>query len=334
MKTSVACAGEILVDLIPTEVGDYREGMLLEVHFGGAPANVAVGLARLGVPTGFIGAVGNDAFGRLLLDYLRSEGVSTDWVSVKGARTSLAFVLAKPGGEREFFFYRPPWATTADALLEESDIDWSTIRSLRVLHVSGVALSQPPLSNTVHRLMGVVRESGGHVSFDPNFRADIWLGNVQRAKEEFLKACENATLITLGYDELKPLLGTLDYKSAARTILSLSPGIEYAAVRLGSKGAYIATKEGEEILVEAFRVPVVDTTGAGDAWTAGFIAFRLIEGLELKEAATLANAVAAIKCTRRGATTGMPKRSELIEFLRVHKPDLVSSLSFSASLPG
>lgn len=311
----VACAGEILVDLIPTEVGAYREGMLLEVHFGGAPANVAIGLARLGVPTAFMGAVGDDAFGWMLLEYLRSEGVLTGWISVKRARTSLAFVLAKPGGERDFFFYRPPWTLTADALLDDSDIDWASVKTLRVLHVSGVSLSQPPLRDTVFKLMRVVRDSGGHVSFDPNFRSDIWSGDIERARGEFRRAISCSTLVTLGYDELEPLLGTLNHREAAQRLLSQEPGLKYVAVRLGARGAYVTTRGGEEVLVSAFKVPVVDTTGAGDAWTAGFIAFRLVEGCDLRESVLLANAVAAIKCTRRGATSGMPKRDELWRFL-------------------
>jgi len=311
----VACAGEILVDLIPAD-GAYGEGMLLEVHFGGAPANVAVGLARLGVPTAFIGAVGEDAFGEMLLERLRREGVYTGWVVVKRARTSLAFVVPRPGGERDFFFYRPPWAATADALLEEDDIDWSALGSLRVLHVSGVALSQPPLSGTVLKLMEAVRRQGGQVSLDPNFRGDIWLGDLARAREMFRRALATSTLVTLGYDELGPLLGTSSYEEAADRLLSMEPALECVAVRLGSRGAYVRTRGRGEALVEAFRVPVVDTTGAGDAWAAGFIAFYLIEGRELREAAMLANAVAAMKCMKRGATAGLPRRSELREFLR------------------
>ncbi|MEM1690255.1 MAG: sugar kinase [Thermofilaceae archaeon] len=309
------CAGEILVDLIPTEVGTYREGLTLEVHFGGAPANVAVGLSKLGVPTAFIGAVGDDAFGEMLIRYLSEEGVFTGWLSVKKARTSLAFVIARPEGEREFFFYRAPWVRTADCLLEDRDIDWEAVKAAKVLHVSGVALSQPPLSETVLRLMEVLKRQGAHVSLDPNFRSDIWLGEIDRAKREFLRAAEYATLITLGFDELLPLLGTEDYRRATSFILEQKPDLEHVAVRLGSRGAYVVSREGEEALVEAFKVHVVDTTGAGDAWTAGFITFRLIEGRDLREAVLLANAVAAMKCTRRGATTAMPRRFELKEFL-------------------
>jgi fructokinase len=315
-EPQVVCAGEILVDIIPREAGPYREGMLLEAHFGGAPANVAVGVARLGCKVAFVGSVGKDLFGEMLAEYLAREGVFTGWLARKNARTSLAFVIVKPQGEREFFFYRPPWVQSADALLEKSDVDWEAIRKVKVVHVSGVALSQPPLRDTILELMEEAREAGAHVSLDPNFRPDIWLGDVERARAEFRAGLERSTAAMFGYDEMEPLLGTSSYEEAVSEVFSMAPHLKYVAVRLGSRGAYVATEEGERVLVDAFKVQAVDTTGAGDAWAAGFIVFALLEGRSLREAVLLSNAVAAMKCTKRGATTGMPKRSELQAFLK------------------
>lgn len=317
-ELKVACIGEVLVDMIPRETGPYREGVCFEAHFGGAPANVAVGVARLGVESAFIGAVGDDPFGEMLLAFLRREGVYDGWVARKSARTSLAFIIAEPGGERSFFFYRPPWVSTADAMLEEGDVDWQGLRRVRVIHVSGVALSQPPLRDTVLKVMRYAQENGIHVSFDPNYRPDIWLGDVARARRMFRKALEFASTVMLGYDEMKPLLGSEDYKLLAEKLLSENPNLEYVAVRLGAQGAYVRSHRGDEELVKAFKVDVVDTTGAGDAWASGFIVFKLIEGRSLREAMLLANAVAGIKCTRRGAVTGVPKRDELRRFLQAH----------------
>ncbi|RLF04648.1 MAG: carbohydrate kinase [Thermoprotei archaeon] len=317
-EPKVACIGEVLVDMIPREIGPYHEGVCFEAHFGGAPANVAVGVARLGVESAFIGAVGEDPFGEMLLAFLKREGVYDGWVARKSARTSLAFVIAEPGGERSFFFYRPPWALTADALLEEGDVDWQALRRVRVIHVSGVALSQPPLRDTVLKVMEYARENGVHVSFDPNYRPDVWLGDLARARRMFRRALGLATTIMLGYDEMKPLLGSEDYRLVAERLLSEHPNLEYVAVRLGAHGAYVKVRDGEEELVGAFKVKVVDTTGAGDAWASGFIVFKLIEGRSLKEAVLLANAVAGVKCTRRGAVTGVPKRDELKQFLQAH----------------
>ncbi len=311
----VVCAGEILVDLIPREVGPYREGSLIEIHFGGAPANVAVGVSRLGVESAFLGAVGNDPLGDMLIEYLKMERVFEKWVARKNARTSLAFVMAKPGGERDFFFYRLPWALTADALLSVEDVDWSAIKKSQVIHISGVALSQPPLRNTMLEVMKVAAEEGIHVSLDPNYRPDIWLNAEWAAREAVNKALSYADVVMFGYDEMLPLFGTEDHVQVARSLLSRNSRLKYVAVRLGSKGAFVAGRD-REVFSKAFKVQAVDTTGAGDAWAAGFIVFKLVEERSLEEAVMLANAVAGIKCTKRGATFGMPRRDELKAFLQ------------------
>ena len=313
--------GEILVDMIPVEPGEYREGMRIEMRFGGAPANVAIGVARLGGRSGFVGVVGNDPFGDLLLEYLRNEGVYDGWVIRKNARTSLAFVILDPSGERSFFFYRPPWALTADTMLEEDDVDWESLKYVKVVHVSGVALSQPPLRDTVLRMMEFAKAHGAHVSYDPNYRPDIWLGDLELARGMFREALSRSSLVMLGYDEMMPLLGSEDYREIAHRLVDAYPNLEYVAVRLGAKGAYVLSRSGEEVEEEPFEVPVVDRTGAGDAWAAAFILFKLVEGRGLKESVILANAVASLKCTKRGAVTGVPRRGELGRFLeRVNVP--------------
>jgi len=131
--------------VIPVEPGPYSDGKLLEVHFGGAPANVVVAIARLGHRVGFIGAVGSDPFGEMLKAFLVNEGVDVRGVVVKKARTSLAFVLLREGGERDFFFYRLPWVETADTMLRPEDVDLNLVVEAHVLHVSGVATAFPPL---------------------------------------------------------------------------------------------------------------------------------------------------------------------------------------------
>lgn len=309
------CTGEILVDVIPVRAGAYRDGSLLELHFGGAPANVAVGVARLGGRSGFIGAVGSDPLGDLLLGFLEEEAVYTGWVRRKNARTSLAFVMLREDGERSFFFYRAPWTVTADSLLSHDDVDWDAVERAKVLHFSGVALSQAPLSDTVREMVRYASKHGVAVSYDPNFRLDLWQGSLELARSRLTEVMEHVSLLTLGLDELTPVFGHADYLEAARSLLADYPSLDFVAIRLGQRGAFVASRGEGEALVEAFKVRAVDTTGAGDAWTAAFIQFKLIEDRGLEEAVTLANAVAGLKCTRKGAVTGIPRRSELKEFL-------------------
>jgi len=311
----VICIGEVLVDAIPVNTGGYSEGMRLELHFGGAPANVAIGIARLGPRPAFAGAIGSDPLGEMLRKFLEDNGVDTRWLVTKNARTSLAFVVLREHGEREFFFYREPWVRTADTMLAVDDLDIEGMLVSRVVHASGVATSYPPLSEAVFKLMSEAFERGIITSFDPNYRADIW-GLGQDALMSMEKYLRLTRLLTIGLDELRNMFGFEDHRSAAEAILNTYGNIDIVAIRLGSKGAYVATRRGDEVYVPAYKVGVVDTTGAGDAWTATFIAMYLLENRSLATSVAYANAAAAIKCTRRGAASAFPKREELEEFVR------------------
>jgi sugar/nucleoside kinase (ribokinase family) len=312
-RVEVVCMGEILVDVIPVEVGMYRDGMVLEIHFGGAPANVAVGVARLGHRSAFVGAVGDDPFGYMLKKFLEVEGVDTRWLVVKKARTSLAFVLLKEGGERDFFFYREPWVRTADTMLSPSDLDLNGITEARVLHVSGVATAYPSLSEAVYIAMEKAFEKGLHVSIDPNYRQDIW-GSGENALKSMDKYFKISTMITMGFDELENMFMSRDYRWVSEKLMERYRNLEIVAIRLGSQGAYVKTKK-EETIQPAIKIKPVDTTGAGDAWTAAFIVFYLLEEIELSKAVIYSNIVAGLKCLRRGAVTAIPRRKEFEEQL-------------------
>ena len=312
-RIDVVCMGEILVDVIPLEVGVYRDGMALEVHFGGAPANVAIGIARLGHKSAFIGAVGEDPFGYMLKQFLEIEGVDTRWLVVKKARTSLAFVILREGGERDFFFYREPWTKTADTMLSPSDLDIDSVTKAKILHISGVATVYPPLSEAVYIAMEKAFEKGLHVSIDPNYRQDIW-GSSENALKTMDKYFKISTMITMGFDELENMFMSRDYRWVSEKLMEKYKNLEIVAIRLGSQGAYVKTRKGET-LQPAIKIKPIDTTGAGDAWTAAFIVFYLLEEIELSRAVMYSNIIAGLKCLRRGAVTAIPRRKEFEEQL-------------------
>jgi len=307
----VIALGEILVDLIPFEVGDYTKVKGFSLNFGGAPFNYAIAVARLGHSVGAICCVGDDPFGDFLLNVLRKEGVDVSRVKVKRARTSLAFVVRQPRGGRDFFFYRRPWVTTADSMLEPKDVDEDYIRSARILHLSGVILSHEPARSAAFKAMEVAREAGVIVSFDPNVRLDLWESREEllRVYDEVFKRCDIALV---SHDEADVLFGTTDPREVASKVRErYNP--RYVAVKLGPRGAYVVSRE--EVELEPFDVEVVDITGAGDAWAAGF-EVMLLEGQSLRDCVLIANAVASIAVTRVGAITALPTREELRSFLR------------------
>ena len=314
MVVEVFGIGELLVDIIPVKPGSLYEGKVFEVHFGGAPANTIIGISRLGHRTGMIAAVGNDLFGEFLINTLKENGVDTRFVVKKNARTTLAFVVLYEDCERDFFFYRLPWTNTADTMLSLEDIDLDEVFKARVLHVSGFATSYPPTSETVIEVMREMNRRGLIISYDPTFRRDIWT-SLNKALEMYRECLKYTTFLTIGFDELHAFHKGMDYREAARRLLEEYPNIEIVAVRLGSRGAYVKTRDNE-VEVPAFKVKVVDTTGAGDAWTAGFITYYILEGRDLRESVVRANAVAALTCTRHGAITSFPYRDEVDEFIK------------------
>ncbi len=309
---SAVALGEILVDLIPFEVGDYVHVTGFSKNFGGAPFNYAVALAKLGHRVGAVCAVGNDPFGSFLLETLKTNNVDTGGVVVKDARTTLAFVVRKPGGEREFFFYRKPWTETADSLLSPEDIDEKYVRNARILHLSGVIFSTEPARSAAFRAIEVAKKGKLLVSFDLNVRLDLWR-NKEELKQVYRKVMKESDIILLSSDETEVLFGTSNPHAVIEACArEFDPRI--IAVKLGGEGALVYRGDGTYVEEKAFRVPVVDTTGAGDAWAAGFEAM-LLEGKSLRECVIVANAVAALTVTKIGAITALPIRDELKRFL-------------------
>lgn len=313
-KIEFTAIGEILVDLIPEKPGPYIEDLALTIHFGGAPANTAIGVSRLKHRSAMVGAVGDDFFGSFLVNTLNKEGVYTKWIKVKKARTSLAFIILSKNSERRFFFYRKPWVETADSLLTFDDIDLDEILETKIIHISGAALSHPPLKDTIFYIVKNAFKQGLEISFDLNYREDLWESS-EEALNAFSRYFKYSTILTLGLDELINLFKTRNHRSIAKMLLEKYNGLKYVAVRLGSKGAYVKSRR-EEVSKEAFKVKVVDLTGAGDSWNAGFLTFYVLEGEDLETAITYANAVAGLTCSKRGAILAFPTREELFTFLR------------------
>jgi sugar/nucleoside kinase (ribokinase family) len=316
----ILAIGEILVDMIPTKPGHYSEVPAFEKCFGGAPFNFAVGASRLGSKVGALCAVGADPFGEFLLETLSKNGIDISHVKVKKARTTLAFVVRHEDGERAFFFYRKPWAETADTLLSPEDLDPKYIESSKVLHYSGVALSHSPLRECVKRAVNVAKEAGVKVSFDPNIRLDLW-ESPDSLKDSCYGAFQSSDIILLAKDEMEYFYGKVTPREAADQLFKKYDPL-IVAIKLGGDGCYVRSREGFEITKPAFKVAVVDTTGAGDGWAAGFL-HGLVKGWDLEKCSTVANAVGGLVVTKIGAITAMPTKSELLRFLRSQGMDIV-----------
>lgn len=312
---SALSLGELLIDFVPDEKGvSLAEARSFSKQPGGAPANVAVGLSRLGVRSGFIGKVGDDPFGRYLVDVLAANGVDVSQVkSDPEARTALAFVALTDAGDRDFMFYRHP---SADMRLRPDEIDAEYVASARMLHVGSISLIQEPSRSATVRALDIATGAGSLVSYDPNLRLPLW-PSVQAAKDGIRSIWRKANVIKISEDELEFLTGSRDI-SAARPLRH--DGLRLLAITRGGAGVSYMTQtfEGD---VPGFKVDTVDTTGAGDAFMAALLAGlaatpRIDEDpAALKELMRRANAYGALTTTRRGAIHGMPSVTELRTFL-------------------
>jgi fructokinase len=308
----VLCLGEALVDLLPDRRGRLEDCDRFEVCSGGAPANVATGLARLGLRVGFRGVVGDDPFGRLLARKLAEEGVECALRFAKERPTGMWFVALDARGERSFF--SPNAKFSADKLLAPSDVDRALVARARWLHVGSSAHVLPAAQDALREAVAAARAAGVLVSFDPNLRLHLWddVAPLRRLCADVLPHCAIAKIAA---DELELCTGETDPERAAARLHDL--GVPLACVTLAEEGALV--RHGDDVVhVPAERVEVVDTTGAGDGWVAGLLAavartgsIAALSRADLERAVRFANRVAARVVTRFGAVAGLPRAGEI-----------------------
>lgn len=309
--------GELLIDFVPPVSGvTLIEAPAFKKAPGGAPANVAAGLARLGVRAGFMGKVGDDPFGHFLAQTLADAGVDISALRFSTeARTALAFVSLHADGEREFMFYRHP---SADMLYRPDEVDDDYVRHARLLHYGSISLIGEPARSATLRAVEVAREAGLLVSYDPNLRLSLWPGT-QAARQGILTGWPLAQVIKISEEELAFLAGTEDPKAAIHKLWH--PELRLLVVTLGKAGCRYFTPEFSGY-VPGFVVKAVDTTGAGDGFVAGLLKGLLERPAAFGDEAALrdlcryANAVGAITTTRRGAIPALPTAGQTEAFLR------------------
>jgi fructokinase len=317
VKAGVIALGELLIDFVPTVSGvTLVEAPAFKKAPGGAPANVAAGLAKLGISTSFLGKVGEDAFGRFLEQVLREAGVDTSGLLFSAqARTALAFVSLRADGEREFMFYRHP---SADMLYTPEEVDVELIRRGRIFHFGSISLIGEPSRSATLRALEIARQAGLLISYDPNLRLNLWPG-AEAARQGMLTGWTHANVIKVSAEELSFLSGRDDLPGGVRGLWH--ENLRLLVVTMG-KGGCVYFTAGSRGEVSGFRVDVVDTTGAGDGFVAGLLKGLLEtpdaweEDAALQHICRFANAVGALTTTQRGAIPALPTLAQVEEFLK------------------
>lgn len=314
----VVCFGEMLIDFVPTISGlALAEAPAFKKAPGGAPANVAVGIARLGGSSAFIGKVGEDEFGYMLADILKENNVNNEGMRFDpGARTALAFVTLKKDGEREFMFYRNP---SADMLLEESELDLDLIRKAKIFHYGSISLITEPCKSAHIAATKVAKDAGVLLSYDPNLRLPLW-PSAESAREGILSIWDTADIIKISEEEIAFLTNGEDPYDDNVVRKLYHPNLKLLLVTEGPDGCRYYTKEFSG-RVKGLKVNPVDTTGAGDAFVAGVLSklaadvSLLQDENRLRDGLRFANACGAITVTERGAIPALPTREAVMNAL-------------------
>jgi fructokinase len=310
--------GELLIDFVPTVSNvTLIEAPAFKKAPGGAPANVAVGLARLGISTGFMGKVGDDPFGHFLAKVLAENRVDISAMKFSSeARTALAFVSLTADGEREFMFYRHP---SADMLYSPDEIDSEYILKAKLFHFGSITLISEPSKSATLRALEVARQGHLLISYDPNLRLNLWPGE-STAKEGILSVWEEANFIKVSEEEIRFLSGKSDIVAGAKSLWH--PNLYLLVVTKGGEGCTFISQEFSGN-VPGYTVEPVDTTGAGDGFVAGFI-YGLIENPHcwrdkklLTEVCRFANGVGALTTMERGAIPALPTKEQVLSFMHM-----------------
>ncbi|MFQ6000361.1 MAG: carbohydrate kinase family protein [Anaerolineae bacterium] len=303
----VLCLGIMVADVVARPVRELpARGRLvladqMELHSGGCAVNTAIALAKLGLSAGVMGKVGQDGFGDFILRELKRYGLEVSGIKrTPEANTSATMVLVEPDGERRFIHY-----LGANAELVEEDLNWRLIEGSRILHIAG-SLVMPgidglPTADILRR----AHERGVITALDTVWDAKgRWLEVIEPCLphiDYFLPSLEEARMITSLHAPSEIALFFLDR------------GVGVVALKMGEEGCYLRSPD-EELRIPAYDVVGIDTTGAGDAFVAGFLT-GVVKGWDLKQTGYLANAVGALCITAIGATTGVRSFDETLRFI-------------------
>jgi fructokinase len=309
----VAALGELVIDLVPTLDAEGRPAFSPKP--GGAPGNVAVGVARLGGRAAMLSKVGDEAFGELLRATLDANGVASDGVlTTREGLTSLAVVALKSDGDRDFMLYRKGCAESTYAA---DEVALDIVSGARILHLGSLLLGEPVCAAAQRRAARHARDSGSLVSVDVNLRASLWR-DPEDMRRAAMEAVASADLLKVSEEELAFLTGAADVAAGVDQLWQ--PRFRLLAVTFGSHGAMLATNE-RRVRAPGFAVEVIDTVGCGDAFTASLLTdiaasradLDTKEGLEtLARRACAAGAIAAMGA---GGMDSLPTEAERAAFL-------------------
>ena len=311
----VIALGELLIDFSAKET-DSDGYPTMKANPGGAPGNFLAALNKYGAKTAFLGKVGDDAFGKLLLKTFEKAGIETKGiVTDPSVFTTLAFVTFSPEGDRSFSFARKPGA---DTRLSFEEIDLAMIDEASVFHFGTLSLTDDPVRTATKKCVEYAKEHGKLITFDPNLRLPLW-ETTDAAKEQILWGLAHADVVKISDEEVEFLWGITDEKEAAEKLLD-EFGIRLAMITMGPKGAYLAN-QNSAAYAKCPKVKPIDTTGAGDIFGGSAVSRLLKTGKAPEELSTeelgfigqFACTAASISTTQSGGIPSIPEEAAVLD---------------------
>lgn len=313
----VLSLGELLIDFTPQKDSN-KAYPSYTAHPGGAPANVVVALSQLGHHTAMIASVGNDYFGKLLKNTLAEKDVQTDFIVSTGFPTTLSFVHLENDGERSFSFHRE---RGADVMLTEDHIKEAFIKSTKMLHVGSISMTENPTRDATRKALQIAKKEEKVITYDPNYRPLLWESE-EEARQHILEVIEIADIVKLSLEELTFLTSETSIDEAANEILK-TYNVTLLFITAGDEGSYAYHANGNTVYAKGKTVYAIDTTGCGDAFFAGTLAYIIKHKLnitqltkeQLEAITTYGNMMGAFVATRLGGIPAMPNKAAITQFI-------------------
>ncbi|MCY9665014.1 5-dehydro-2-deoxygluconokinase [Paenibacillus alginolyticus] len=319
--------GRLCIDLNANEINrPMEETMTFTKYVGGSPANITIGMARLGMKTAFIGKIANDQMGRFIADYLERNNIETTNVVTDhtGAVTGLAFTEIKSPAECSILMYRD---NVADLLLTPAEVQESLIAEAKVLLISGTALAQSPSREAVFQALEYAKKHGAVIIFDLDYRPYTWKTSEETAVYYNL-AAEKCDII-LGTREEFDMMERFENNPEKNDRITAAKWFDYSAkiviIKHGKEGSIAYTQDGVGHRAKSFPAKVVKTFGAGDSYAAGFI-YGIMQGWTIEKSMEYGSAAACIVISSHSCSDAMPTTDQVNDYIeRCNRGEITAS---------
>ncbi|MBB3109664.1 5-dehydro-2-deoxygluconokinase [Paenibacillus phyllosphaerae] len=308
--------GRLCIDLNANEINrPMEETVTFTKYVGGSPANICIGMSRLGLKTAFIGKVANDQMGRFITGYLDKEGIDATGVSIDrtGAVTGLAFTEIKSPTDCSILMYRD---NVADLKLEAGEVPESVIADSKMLLISGTALAKSPSREAVFQALEYAKRHGAVIAFDLDYRPYTWTSEEETAVYYNL-AAEKCDII-IGTREEFDMMERLENNPQRDDRITASKWFDHSArvviIKHGKEGSIAYTKDGASHRARSFPAKVVKTFGAGDSYAAGFL-YGLMQGWDISASMEFGSAAACIVISSHSCSDAMPQAPQVHEYI-------------------